>query len=219
MSDLTCDHCDREFGSEKERIQHVLGEHNDDINSHTKDQLKRELNSMDTGDEESSFSVQEYTKPLIGILAVLAVVGGAYASGVLSFSAGSGSATTDADGDVTPGAPGSAHHHAQFDVVIDGQEIDFSQPRYQVGQTQNRYIHFEAGDGQTIHKHATDVTISFALESLGMALEDSCLTLDTGEEYCDDGGNLTVEANDNAVNASRYVIQDGDVIEVAFSSG
>lgn len=220
MSDLTCDHCDEEFESERERIQHVLDEHDDDINSHERDSLKRELNKFETDEGGPSFSVRQYTKPLIGVAAVIGLVGVAFASGLVSFdTGGGGEPTTGASGDISPGAPGSAHHHAQFDVVVDGQEIDFSQPRYQVGQTQNRYIHFEGGDGQTIHKHATDTTITFALESLDMSLTEDCLTLDTGEEYCESEGNLTVQANGDAVNASSYVIQEGDTIEVAFDSG
>jgi len=218
MSDLRCDHCDDAFDTERERIQHVLDEHDDDINSHERDSLKRELNKLGT-DGGTSFSIRQYAKPLIGVVAVIALVGVAFASGLISVDTGNDEPTTNADGDISPGAPGTTHEHAQFDVVIDGQEIDFSQPRYQIGQTQNRYIHFEGGDGQTIHKHATDTTIAFALESLGMAITDACLTLDTGEEYCESEGNLTVQANGNAVNASSYVIQEGDVIEVAFESG
>lgn len=219
MSDLTCDHCGEEFGGERERIQHVLDEHDDEINSHTRDSLKRDLNKLEPDDAGGvSISLRQYKGPIIGVAAVLALTGLAFASGVVSFNTGD-QPTTSADGDISPGAPGTAHHHAQFDVVIDGDEIDFSQPRYQIGQTQNRYIHFEGGDGQTIHKHATDTTIAFALETLGMSITGECLTLDTGEEYCEDGGNLTVQANGNAVNASSYVIREGDVIEVAFESG
>lgn len=217
---MRCDHCDDEFDSERERIQHVLDEHDEDINSHERDSLKRELNKLETdGSGGTSVSVRQYTKPLVGVVAVIALVGVAFASGLISFDTGGGEPTTDADGDVTPGAPGTAHDHAQFDVVIDGDAIDFSQPRYQIGQTQNRYIHFEGGDGQTIHKHATDTTIAFALESLDMSITSECLTLATGEQYCEDEGNLTVQANGNAVNASSYVIQEDDVIEVAFESG
>jgi len=220
MSDLTCNHCDAAFDSERERIQHVLDEHGDDINSHERDSLKRDLNKLETDDGAgSSLSIQDYAKPLAGVGAVVLLVGLAFASGIISVDTGAAESTTDADGDITPGAPGTTHEHAQFNVVVDGREIDFSQSRYQVGQTQNRYLHFEGGDGQTIHKHATDTTIAFALESLGMSLANGCLTLDTDEKYCEDEGNLTARANGGVVNASTYVIQDGDVIEVAFESG
>src|SRR5688572_14933994 len=53
------------------------------------------------------------------------------------------------------GALGSAHQHAAFLVKVNGENIDFSQPQYQVVSD---FIHVENGDGTTLHRHATNVT-------------------------------------------------------------
>ncbi|MDY6770621.1 MAG: hypothetical protein SV186_01545 [Candidatus Nanohaloarchaea archaeon] len=215
MPDLGCDHCDEEFADEREKIEHVLEEHDDEITSHKRDTLKRKRNKLQQP-EGSSSDLKRYLKPALGVVAVIAVVGGLAMSGIVNLD--SNPSTSSGDATISPGAPGSAHEHAQFDVVINGNEIPFSRPRYQFGQTRNRYIHFEGGDGQTIHKHATDVTIDFAMDALNMGLTANCIETYSGQRYCEDSGNLTVTVNGQQVNASTYVIQDGDQITVRYTS-
>ncbi|HEX2068377.1 MAG TPA: hypothetical protein VHF08_06710, partial [Nitrososphaeraceae archaeon] len=61
------------------------------------------------------------------------------------------------------GPVGSAHEHAAFAIKINGQQIDFSQPKYQV---QSRLIHVEGGDGTTLHRHATGVPFGEFIKSV-----------------------------------------------------
>ena len=84
------------------------------------------------------------------------------------------------------GPLGSAHEHAAFLVKVNGQNIDFSQPQYQV---QSDYIHVENGDGTTLHRHATNVTFVDFLKSVKMDIDkkNNCLAFTNGTEYCDDG--------------------------------
>lgn len=211
---MKCDKCGRKVDSRREEIEHVLDQHDDKITSHEKDELKRELNSLEAEGSSGSLPVRK-----IGIAAaVLAVlVGGGYAlssAGILSFSSG-GSGSTGAG----VGPAGSTHEHAQFSVFVDGEEIDFSQPQYQFHQTQNSRIHFEAGDGDTIHKHATGATIGFALESLGLGLNETCLTVHD-DTYCENGNaSLTTRVNGNQIQApASHVIRDGEVIRIEYAS-
>ena len=83
------------------------------------------------------------------------------------------------------GPLGSAHEHAAFLVKVNGQNIDFSQPQYQV---QSDYIHVENGDGTTLHRHATNVTFVDFLKSVKMDIDkkNNCLAFTNGTEYCDD---------------------------------
>lgn len=205
---MKCDTCGRKVDSRREEIEHVLEQHGDKITSHEKDELKRELNSLEKDSSSSSLPVRK-----LGIAAaVLAViVGGGYAlssAGVLSFSTDSEAAGV--------GPAGSTHEHAQFSVFIDGDEIDFSQSRYQL---QSQRIHFEGGDGEVIHKHATGVTIGFALETHDLGINATCLTMHD-DVYCEGGGaTLDVTVDEESIEEpASHVIQDGEVIDIRYSS-
>ncbi len=213
---MDCDHCDFS-GDEAAMLQHTLDAHGDDLSSHDRDDLKRRLNKMDAGGSDGGMPVRT-VGIAAGVLAVLVAAGyGAVASGAVSFTTDAGP-STPSQGPETLGAPGSVHEHAQFSVFIDGSEVDFSRPQYQVGQTGNRHIHFEGGDGSTIHKHATGVTVGYALEAHGFSIEDGCLVAYDGTRYCN--GTVTTTVNGDQLQSPQdYVIRDGDVINVRYSEG
>src|SRR3989344_3079946 len=77
----------------------------------------------------------------------------------------------------------SAHLHADVKVYIDGKQVDFSQRKYQLTTS---FIHFEENIGDVIHTHASGLTISHMLNSLGMELNKNCLTMEE-DRYCNDG--------------------------------
>jgi hypothetical protein len=115
------------------------------------------------------------------------------------------------------GALGSTHEHTAFKLFINGQTIDFSQPKYQV---KSQYVHFENGDGDTIHKHATGVDIGFLFETLGIKFTNECIIMDDGTEYCNDGNN-TLKFFVNGVRNNmynNYVLMDGDRILLSYGS-
>ncbi len=115
------------------------------------------------------------------------------------------------------GALGSTHEHTAFRLFINGQVIDFSQPKYQV---KSQYVHFENGDGDTIHKHATGVDIGFLFETLGMKFTSECIAMDDGTDYCNDSNN-TLKFFVNGVRNdmfNNYVLNDGDRILLSYGS-
>ena len=115
------------------------------------------------------------------------------------------------------GALGSTHEHTAFRLFINGQAIDFSQPKYQV---RSQYVHFENGDGDTIHKHATGVDIGFLFETLSIKFTDECIAMDDGTEYCNDSNN-TLKFFVNGVRNdmyNNYVLNDGDRILLSYGS-
>ncbi|MGH9934314.1 MAG: hypothetical protein ACRD3Z_04270 [Nitrososphaerales archaeon] len=115
------------------------------------------------------------------------------------------------------GALGSTHEHAAFKLFIHNQTVDFSQPKYQV---KSQLVHFENGDGDTIHKHATGVYIGFHFETLGIKFTSECLTMDTGDRYCNDSTN-TLKLYVNGVRNNmydKYVIDDNDKILLSYGS-
>lgn len=115
------------------------------------------------------------------------------------------------------GALGSQHVHSAFKLFIHNQTVDFSQPKYQV---KSQYVHFENGDGDTIHKHATGVDIGFLFETLGMKFTSECITMDDEIEYCNDSNN-TLKFFVNGVRNdmyNNYVLNDGDRILLSYGS-
>ena len=116
-----------------------------------------------------------------GVLSIVAVIV-AYAA--FEFATN----TTNLPGSPPDAGPlGSAHEHASILAIIHEDAFPFSGSSY---QAQNNWIHFENQDGTTIHRHATNVTMGYLFDSLGIELTDECYTFPnrsrsfcTNEEY------------------------------------
>ena len=122
----------------------------------------------------------EKRKQLLIAIGILGVIAGivAYASWIfISLPA------VPPDAPPNAGALGSAHAHAAILVEVFGDRPDFTSPAYQF---KSNWIHFEGGDGSTIHKHATGVTLEFFFESLGITVNEECFVLPNGRDYCTD---------------------------------
>ncbi len=119
------------------------------------------------------------------------------------------------------GALNSAHEHAVFAVKLDGEAIDFSQLKYQVGTTRNQYIHVERGDGTTLHRHSTNVPVGEFFRSVGMSISDGCFVDDNGTQFCDgtDGNQLRFFVNGTEQESIMgYVLQPNDRILVIYGN-
>ncbi len=111
------------------------------------------------------------------------------------------------------------HYHADLKVYINGEEIDFAQEKYFV---KSRFIHVEndvQGDtGKVLHMHATGVPLWIFFESTGMKFEKDCLTLDTGEKYCNSNNKILrfyVNGKPNE-EFGDYIFQDNDRILISY---
>lgn len=115
------------------------------------------------------------------------------------------------------GTLGSDHSHAAILVKIFGDAFDFSAPAYQI---QASWIHFEAGDGTTIHKHATGVTLGYLFESLRLGLDDQCFVLRDGQSFCtNEDYSLKFFINEEQVSDIReYEIMEGDKILISYGA-
>jgi hypothetical protein len=119
------------------------------------------------------------------------------------------------------GPLGSAHEHAAFLVKVNGQNIDFSHPKYQV---QSDYIHVENGDGTTLHRHSTNVTFADFLKSINMDIDrkNNCLVFTNGTKYCDNDDNdnkLRIFINENSTNSiSDYILKNNDRLLVMYGN-
>jgi len=121
-----------------------------------------------------------------------------------------------------PGAGklGDEHEHAAILVRVFGDKFDFSLPDYQV---KSPYIHFESQNGDTIHRHASNVPLSFLFKTIKVGLDDSCFTFPdkkpehtfcTNEDY-----SLKFYVNHEKVpSITNYVIEEDDRILVLYGN-
>ena len=116
------------------------------------------------------------------------------------------------------GTLGSEHVHSSMLVKLHGDTFDFAGPAYQI---KSSWIHFEAQDGSTIHRHATGVTTGYLFETMGIGLDDECYTFrgTAGDRvFCNnDDYSLKFYLNHAQVpNITDYIFEDGDKILISY---
>jgi hypothetical protein len=122
-----------------------------------------------------------------------------------------------------PGAPpgagklGDEHEHALMNVIIFRDKFDFSSSAYQI---KNRYIHFENQNGDTVHRHASGVTMEFLFKTLNIGFTDSCFVFPDKREFCtNDQYSLKFYLNHQKIpSLLGYVLQDDDRILISYGN-
>lgn len=158
---------------------------------------------------------KEKRKHMLIAVAVLSGIGAIVAVSAYNFTNLSESA---------PGAPpgagvlGDEHVHASMLTKIHGDTFDYSGPAYQI---KSSWIHFEAQDGATIHRHSTGVTLGFLFESISIGLDDECFAFrgTSGERvFCtNEDYSLKFYVNHQPVpNLTDYVFEDEDRILISY---
>lgn len=110
----------------------------------------------------------------------------------------------------------SAHIHAAIKVYISGQAIDFSKREYQL---KTSFVHFEDGNGDAIHIHATGLTLSHLLMSLGINFDNNCIVIEN-KDYCNEGNKTLkfyVNGEQNTEFGSR-IMADLDSYLISYGS-
>gem|GEM_PF-6751770 len=112
---------------------------------------------------------------------------------------------------------GDAHEHASILVRIFGDKFGFAVPKYQI---MSSWIHFEAQDGSTIHRHSKDVTLGYLFDTLGLGLSSDCFVFNEGREFCTNQDySLKFYINAEKVDDIRdYVISEDDRILISYGS-
>ena len=147
----------------------------------------------------------------IGILSVIGLIVG-YASFVFVTEEHTGPG-------IPPGAGklGDEHVHASMLVRIFSDKFDFSAPSYQV---KSAWIHFESSDGETIHRHASGVTLGYLFENLNIIINAECFIFSDGRQFCtNEDYSLKYYVNHQAVSdINDYVLKDQDRILISYGS-
>lgn len=207
-----CDYCGESFGDEDAYLDHLAAEHRGELGS-----IDRRRVEDHDGGGDGGLSVGPV------VLAGLLVVAGGLVVWVTFFMGGGGGGSTPdgaafSDPVQEPSNVGGVHYHGPMTVTLDGEEIDFSQDRFQVRQTGERAFHFENGDGSQYHVHAQGVTLEYALESLDIGVREGELTFD-GTTYNESSGDTVVyEVNGETVDPGEYVLQRDDSVRVVANS-
>ena len=113
---------------------------------------------------------------------------------------------------------GSEHAHAALLIFVNGDELDFSHPQFQI---QSKYIHFENDNSYLIHKHATDVPLDMLFASFGLKITSECIELGYEKsQYCIDKDNsMTILVNGKPYsNVNLYEIRHNDRILISFGN-
>lgn len=183
-----CRYCDQRFETDEAYHSHLRSAHADELGPID----RRRAGFAD--EDKSGLSAAPIA--LGGVLLVsVAVV--AY----VIFFTGGGSAGGG------PSAIGSVHTHGTMTMVVDGQQVDFSQSQYQRASHEQAF-HFEGGDGSIWHVHAQGVTLKYALDTLGIGVTENSVTFEgTTYNASNPGTNVTVEVNGRSVTPSEYVLQ------------
>ncbi|WP_134668891.1 hypothetical protein [Halorussus marinus] len=206
MSVEECDHCGEGFDDEETYLRHLESEHGDDLSA-------IEVRRVAGLDSDEGPSVAAYAG------AIGAVVIAGLLAYLLFFSGASGGVPGGADAasaETTPTGIGSAHYHGQIQVEIGGERLDFSRDRFQLRADA---FHFENGNGQRWHGHAREVTLGWAMASLGIDVTDESVTYD-GTTYRDgEDATVAVEVDGEPVDPESYVLEEGDSIRIVAESG
>ncbi|MDZ7702774.1 MAG: hypothetical protein U5J98_12335 [Halobacteriales archaeon] len=191
-----CGYCDASFDDEAAHLDHLEAEHADELGP---------IDRRRVGTEESGGLPTGPIALGVVLLAAAAVVG------YVVFLPGGGS------GAGGPTDLGAVHYHGTMTVVIDGERVDFSQSAYQL---QADPFHFEAGDGERWHVHARDVTLAWAMDSLGIEVTAETVRFDgTTYDDADPDTTVTVTVDGEPVQPASYVLQQGDQVRIVVERG
>jgi len=216
-----CDYCEASFEEEGAYLRHLEDEHEGELGA-----IDRRRVEEPTDEDGSGIPTGPAVLGFVVLVAVLIVV-------YVIFFVGGGSPAAGSAGDVnvegeasletvarTPGPMNSAHEHGTIEMVVDGQRVDFSRDRYQL---QADEFHFENGNGRVWHKHATGITLEWAMATLGIGVSESVVVFD-GQVYrdSDPDTSVTVEVDGEPVDPQTYVLegvgdenpQEGDRVRV-----
>lgn len=186
-----CSYCGAAFDDEGEYLDHLAAAHETELRAIDRRRLEQRE------DDDGGLPVGPLVLGGVIGVALLLVV---YVTVFL----GNGGSTGAGDVAQQPGEVGSAHEHGTINVTIDGQTLDFSRERYQLAADR---FHFEGGT-EVWHKHATGVTLAYAMSTLDIDVSEDSVTFDgTTYSASDPETSITITVNGEPVDPETYVIQ------------
>ncbi|MFB6165124.1 MAG: hypothetical protein ABEJ31_08190 [Haloarculaceae archaeon] len=227
-----CEYCGASIADEQAYYEHLAEAHDDELS-----RLDRRRVAHYVGEDGDGLPTGPLLLggALIVAIAVLAYV--VFFAGGATGGAGGPAADPDSSAPaVADDAPlgatamaptdlGAVNEHGTVAVVVDGRRIDFGTERYQY---RARTFDFENGNGTVWHVNARNVTLAYAMSTVGIYLNRTAVSVD-GTTYSgtDPGTNVTIRVNGDAVDPATYVLQGvpaaakaaaGDRVRIAVST-
>lgn len=201
-----CDYCGESFDDEESYLGHLQAEHDGELS-------RLDQRRVDESDEdEDGFPVGAAILggTLVAAFAVVVII-------VVTMGGSGGGG----DG---PSNLGSVHEHGSMEVTIAGETLDLNSEEFLL---QDDFFHFEGNELQSgvdiWHTHGEGVTLQYALETLGISVNDdgTVLTYDGTTYRADDSGTeIVIEVNGESVDPAEYEPDGvGPVEEVANGGG
>ncbi len=194
---VDCSYCGKSFGGEKEYIRHLKQEHQGELKS-----IDRKRIEEFEEDKLLNFSGS------IGVFALGGILVLSFVFILFLYFNPLGSNTTNTGGSLVLD---SDHYHGTIDVVIDGNRIDFSQPKYQL---QSDYFHFESGNGERWHAHARNVPLNFAMQTVDINIHNNTALTFNGNTYTEKNYNISITSNGESIDPTSYILKQGDNIQI-----
>ncbi len=194
---MDCDYCSESFDDEKSYIKHLKQQHKDDL----KRIDRRKIEDF----EEQKLLNLNISWGVIALVAIIIVSFGVVA--VIVF----GGSNPEFTGDGSNLVVGSDHYHGTIEVIIEGERIDFSQPRYQL---QSDPFHFEAGDGRQWHAHAENVPLKFAMQTVDINIHNKTAITHSGNTYTEQNYNISIASNGRPIDPTNYILKQRDNIQI-----
>ncbi|MFB6241420.1 MAG: hypothetical protein ABEJ36_01290 [Candidatus Nanosalina sp.] len=203
MSEHECDECDKDFDSEKEKLEHELEEHKDELSSHGRDDKKQRLNKLK---QKQNSRKQDRKKKLkmaaAGVIGLAVVTLVAFQA--LSFLKAAGPVRNQSIGVGVP-----VHWHADYRIYVCGEERIVSGGPILAHTHGEKTFHLEG-----VRKRKEQATLGWIMGQLSQGEFNSTHVF--GQTTC--GGepaNLTVKVNGQKIeNPENYIVRDRDRIVI-----
>ncbi|WP_336326656.1 hypothetical protein [Halovenus sp. HT40] len=203
-----CDYCEDSFSDEESYLGHLAAEHEGELSRIDQRRIDAQGGSSTDSGMGSNAKVGLAGLSVVMLLAValtgyLVVTGGS-----------SGDGPTD---------QGAVHEHGTMAITIDGEQLDLTGPEFSQGDSA---FHFHGNEQQKYgdyvwHKHARGFTLQYALETLGIEVNDAGTELTyNGTTYSEDdsGTSIDIEVDGDSVDPGSHEVA-GVPDEAAAASG
>jgi len=112
---------------------------------------------------------------------------------------------------------GSTHEHADFQVYVNGRQLDFDKPEF-FGMHPLVHLHEGTNNVHVAHKHADGITYGMFFRTIGIEL-NGCLSVND-KEFCDlNGRTVKYYLNGKIVPNLKHVeINDLDKVLISYGS-
>lgn len=201
-----CEYCSESFGDEDAYLRHLADEHEGELSRID----QRRVEALGGGAAESGMSNAQIGLAGLAVVMLVAVA----LTGYLVVAGGNSDGPTD---------QGAVHEHGTMEITVDGEQLNLMSAEF---ARSDSALHFHGNEQQKYgdavwHKHARDVTLQYALETLGIEVNDAGteLTYD-GTTYSEDdsGTEISITVNGEEVEPGSHTVS-GVTDETAAANG